>query len=163
MIRRRSPLCRTFLLLLLAACIGIRVDGYTSKRKNRSTNNSNDVASSSSASDNSRAASTLRRRLQEADTETNDNAEETNNGKATLAKAALNHSPTIQQLKGTIVKDDMNRGPPLDSEFLVCRSSFSVVSLLMDRAVAIPTQTYVSTHSDIIDATTDTPTLYTSN
>lgn len=134
------------------------MDGYTSKRKNRSTNNSNDVASSSSASDNSRAASTLRRRLQEADTETNDNAEETNNGKATLAKAALNHSPTIQQLKGTIVKDDMNRGPPLDSEFLVCRSSFSVVSLLMDRAVAIPTQTYVSTHSDIIDATTDTPT-----
>lgn len=32
------------------------------------------------------------------------------------AVAAGDLKPTIQQLKGTIVKDDMNRGPPLASE-----------------------------------------------
>ena len=33
-----------------------------------------------------------------------------------VADAKANMAPTIQQLKGTIVKDDMNRGPPLASE-----------------------------------------------
>ena len=57
------------------------------------------------------------RRLTEKPVESTD-AMRHNNGHDTKTNIA----PTIQQLKGTIVKDDMNRGPPLSSELLISSS-----------------------------------------
>lgn len=39
----------------------------------------------------------------------------------------VNVAPTIQQLKGTVVKDDMNRGFPLESEYHWIRHFWSCI------------------------------------
>lgn len=107
--------------LLLSLLLLTTTNGYTSRRKKTSPTAKENTLVSPHAETASQEEE--HRRLSEPAESTVDGGYDhllihgKDGGEGNSPKA--NMAPTIQQLKGTIVKDDMNRGPPLASEFVI--------------------------------------------
>ena len=126
--------CTLFILSIPILLILSNADGYTSIRKKKSNkaapseplrNNNNNIISPHYNAQQEEPSEVEHRRLSE-----KPNIDDTANvHTATAAGGAKTNalSPAIQQIsKGAIVKDDLNRGPPLASELYdFCRNMIS--------------------------------------